>query len=130
MTTLFIIPGFKEDSSHQRYHWLKNELSKNFKIIFIQINWNNKTMSDYIEQFCYIYKSNKGTSNYVLGFSYGAMIALLSAKRTNPNKLLLCSLSPYFSEDIPTMNKCWKAFIGKRRVNDFKLHSAEMRQLI
>jgi pimeloyl-ACP methyl ester carboxylesterase len=36
---------------------------------------------------------------YLLGFSWGAIAALVAAKRIKPEALVLCSLSPYFNED-------------------------------
>lgn len=124
MKKLFVIPGFTHRASDKTYQWLKCDLKGRFEVIIVPIDWNYKVMSDYIAQFSKEYENRKGRKNYVLGFSFGAMIALLSAKTLKPDKLFLCSLSPYFCEDLGVMKSSWKRFIGKRRVEDFKTHKA------
>ena len=53
------------------------------------------------------------------------MIAFISAPDVDPARLYLCSLSPYFKEDIPTLKNWWKTYMGKRRMNDFAHHKAK-----
>jgi hypothetical protein len=56
----------------------------------------------------------------VLGFSYGAMIALISASMgVRPGRLFLCSLSPYFSEFLSKDRRKLERAIGKKRAMDF-----------
>lgn len=124
MTKLFIIPGFTHKASDQTYAWLKKELSDKYEIDIVSIDWKRKVMSDYVAEFLAHYQANKAQKNYILGFSFGAMIALLTAQETKPDKLFLCSLSPYFKEDLPKLKTWWKNFMGKRRMLDFKQHSA------
>lgn len=122
--TLFIIPGFKEKISDKQYIALRKSLSnKTYKVILVPIVWNHRFMTDWIDQFLSFYKKNCGEKNIVLGFSYGAMIALLTAKTLRPTRLFLCSLSPYFSEDLRYIPEQWKFFIGKRRTEDFRRYS-------
>ena len=73
----------------------------------VSIDWKKQSMSSFVNQFLKI-KPAKGS--YVFGFSYGAMIAVISARKIKPGMLILCSLSPYFSEDIGRT----KAVYGKR----------------
>jgi pimeloyl-ACP methyl ester carboxylesterase len=75
-------------------------------------------MSDYIQQFEVFYTKHKQNSNYVLGFSYGAVIALSTAQKLGVEKLFLCSLSPDFSEDVIDMQEWIKKYIGSRRLAD------------
>ena len=82
------------------------------------IGWRHRVMSDYIEDFKMCYQKNKSTINYVLGFSYGAVIAFSSANDLLPDKIFLCSLSPDFKEDIFSMKAWIKKFVGTRRLAD------------
>lgn len=123
--TFFIIPGYGEQSNTSRYRFLKTLLEKKgFKVHTPRITWKYRVMSDYIEEFKTFFEKNKGKDNYVLGFSFGAMIAFLSAKELSPKHLFLCSLSPYFKEDLPKIKSSWKVGMGKRRCKDFEKYSA------
>ncbi|MFA5945360.1 MAG: alpha/beta hydrolase [Patescibacteria group bacterium] len=86
----------------------------------VPIKWNRRVMSDYVAEFEQQYKKYKTENNTVLGFSFGAMIAFISAPALKPNRLILCSLSPYFSEDLNTLKPWWKTILGTRRMQDFK----------
>ncbi len=48
------------------------------------------------------------------------MIAFISAIKIKPKVLFLCSLSPYFKEDLRFLKKSWKNDIGKKRIEDLK----------
>lgn len=123
-STLFIIPGFREKISHKQYVGLRNAFpKKDFDVVLVPIVWDRRVMTDWIDQFSECYESHRGKKNIVLGFSYGAMIALLTAKTLRPDRLILCSLSPYFAEDLPKIPMWWKRFIGKRRTEDFSRYS-------
>jgi len=76
-------------------------------------------MADYTEEFLVQFRENKTKDNIVFGFSFGAMIASLTTQQTNPGKLLLCSLSPYFSRDMADFRADWRKKIGERRYQDF-----------
>ncbi len=122
--TLFIIPGFKEKVSHQQYRELqKLFVAKGFEVKLVSVMWNRRLLSDWIVQFEDFFTLHCGKKNVVLGFSFGAMIALATAKRLQPDQLILCSLSPYFSEDLSKIPAWWKRFIGRRRVMDFGKYS-------
>ena len=77
-------------------------------------------MTDYVNEFLgqLIHKENDEV--YVFGFSFGAMIAFISAKDIKPKKIILASLSPYFKEDLPYLKKSWKKYVGQRRLRDFE----------
>ena len=85
--------------------------------MLIQIPWNYRTMRDWV-----VFARKRidpTTENYLFGFSYGAMIALILATEMKSKTIILCSLSPYFKEDLPRVPSSWKAYIGKRRIRDF-----------
>ena len=124
--TIFIVAGFKHKASEVQYNWMRDYFkSKGYIVKIPDIEWNKKVMTDYVNYFTDYYNQNKSETNFVLGFSYGAMIAFISAEELNPDKLILCSLSPYFNEDLESLKKSWKKLIGHRRVDDFKNYSSK-----
>ena len=124
--TIFIIPCFRHKPSDSQYKRMRNFFAtKGLSIKLIYIHWNQRIMSDYVYEFEQHYKKHKTQYNYVLGFSFGAMIAFISAQRLQPDRLYLCSLSPYFREDLKTLKPSWKKSIGKHRLQDFRRISAK-----
>lgn len=67
--------------------------------VLIDIPWKQTTISQNTDYFLKEYKKTKAKKKYILGFSFGAMIAFLASTKVNPSGLILCSLSPYFKED-------------------------------
>jgi esterase/lipase len=123
--TIFIATGFKEAASDSQYDWLRQFFAEQgFTVRIPNIIWSRKVMSDYVSQFEEYYTKYATDTNCILGFSCGAMIALITAQKFRPDRLLLCSLSPYFAEDLPTMRPSWKTILGHRRVTDFANFSA------
>ena len=108
----YIIPGYNESHLKQRGY---NKVAKLFEgsgitPIHVEIDWehsNPKRFVDYTEQFLKVYKKPKNTETYILGFSYGAMIAFLTASKTKPTALIFCSLSPFFEEDLVDLKPSW-----------------------
>ncbi|MFA6601623.1 MAG: alpha/beta hydrolase [Candidatus Paceibacterota bacterium] len=114
----FIIPGFKMTASHKSFSWLTEYLAhKGYSVLKVPVDWRYTTISDNAQEFKDFFNKNKGAINYILGFSYGAVIAFITANELSPNKLFLCSLSPTFSEDRAWERK-WIKYIGKRRYED------------
>ena len=54
----------------------------------------------------------------VLGFSFGAYIAVSLSRSIGFRRLIIASLSPYFAEDTPNIPDRWRAILGKRRIFD------------
>lgn len=105
---VFIIPGFGHKISHKGYGVLKKRLQKDgFFVVPIAIPWSGSTITEntefflkkYIEKLSKLHVTSKDV--YLLGFSYGALIAFLVATKISVKGLLLCSLSPFFKEDLP-----------------------------
>ncbi|MBI2411425.1 MAG: hypothetical protein HYV32_06050 [Candidatus Kerfeldbacteria bacterium] len=119
---VYIIPGFTHTAKHAGYSSIQRYCRKRgVDAQVVHIDWKNKTMSDYVEQFLEQYEKQSKTA--VLGFSFGAMIATIAQQYAQADRLLLCSLSPYFKEDISKLKPAWKKSIGKNRVNNFQKHS-------
>ena len=105
---VFLIPGFRHKITQKGYRLLKKQLVKDgFCVVPIAIPWSGSTIVDNMECFLEQYKKklkNLGVESkevYVLGFSYGALIAFLAATKISVQGLILCSLSPFFKEDLP-----------------------------
>jgi pimeloyl-ACP methyl ester carboxylesterase len=123
--TIFIIPGFKTQVKDPLYNELVTYLkSRDYVVQAVPITWNNKTVSQNAIEFVRYFNENKGNSNYVLGFSYGAVIALMTAEIVDTKKLILCSLSPDFKEDSNAMPTWLIKYIGKNRFADTLTRSA------
>ena len=115
--SFFIIPGFKQKAGNRSFSWLEKFLKgRGFEVVRVPILWERRTMKEYVEDFIEVYKKHQSGENYVLGFSYGAVIALLSANAIKPKKIYLCSLSPDFKEDVSVMKPWLKKYVGKRRI--------------
>lgn len=125
MKKIFIIPGFKQKTTDKGFVRLKEFLvEKGFDVSMVPITWNRYTMADYALQFENFYTKNKSSVNYVLGFSYGAVIAFITASKLKPKKIYLCSLSPDFKEDVPKTKQWILDYIGKKRVAETLTRSA------
>ena len=124
--TFFLIPGFKQKISNRKFIWLIKFLeTKKFRVLGVPIKWNHRTVSDCAKDFEKFYEKHKSKINYVLGFSYGAVIALLTANKLKAKKIYLCSLSPDFREDIIKMKPWIRKLIGEKRFQDIKTRSGK-----
>ncbi|PIR44068.1 hypothetical protein COV23_01805 [Candidatus Wolfebacteria bacterium CG10_big_fil_rev_8_21_14_0_10_31_9] len=109
---VFIIPGFLESHLKQKGYNKIAEFFKerNIKPVHVNIDWISKKPYKFRNYIRYVLKEAnkyKNSEIYVLGFSYGAIIALLSEFKLKPKTLILCSLSPYFIEDFKTLEQSW-----------------------
>ena len=125
---VFIVPGFGELTSEEKYQKIARYFKKtNITPIMVGINWKRKVISDYVQEFLTKYEQKKSEVNYFWGFSLGAMICFIASSKVNVNTQILCSLSPYFSEDIPTIRPAWLKYWGKKRTEDFRIiHSEDL----
>ncbi|MDP3640365.1 MAG: alpha/beta fold hydrolase [Nanoarchaeota archaeon] len=121
---VYIIPGFGQKTALPEYqNVIKLFKAHQFQTIPVKISWKHKVMRDYVEQFLSQLQHHKSDEVALFGFSFGAMIALIAAVKIKPKMLFLCSLSPYFKEDLRTLKKSWKDYFGKRRMKDFQRFS-------
>jgi pimeloyl-ACP methyl ester carboxylesterase len=115
---VYIIPGYGESHTRQKGYDRVGRFFKERGIapIYIEIPWHIKKPHQFeywTAQFLKKYKKPKGVKVYMLGFSFGAVIALLAEPKAKPNTLILCSLSPYFIEDHPKLPKSWLEWYRK-----------------
>lgn len=121
--TVLFAPGFQEDMDSRDYAAvLKIIEDKGYKAQFVPIDWQRKTINQWVAQFEAAYHQHDPERTILAGFSFGAMTAFVAAARRNPAALWLCSLSPYFAEDMRTKDQAgsWMEFIGPRRAEAFK----------
>ena len=126
----FIIPGYGCPTKNKEYQEIVGYFKlKKIKPILIEIDWKRNTHLEYVEQFKeqYAEHASKNDEVFVLGFSLGAMISCITAPQLKPKVQILCSLSPFFKEDMPKIKQWWKDYHGKRRCEVFnKLSFAEI----
>jgi len=124
MKKIFLIPGFKQKPDNQSFRWLRQFLrGKGFAVEMVSITWSSRTMTEYILEFEKFYLKHKSDENYILGFSYGAVIALMAGERLSLKKLFLCSLSSDFKEDLPAMKMWIVRYLGKKRIAEIATRS-------
>lgn len=119
----FIIPGYGMDTARREYQKIARYFeAKQIKPVFIKIKWHPKPprdFNDYVKDFLKQAKKYQGHNIYALGFSFGAVIALLSHKKLKYKSLMLCSLSPYFEEDRMNLKPQWFKWWDKNYKNAF-----------
>ncbi|HLC54350.1 MAG TPA: hypothetical protein VJK07_01845 [Candidatus Nanoarchaeia archaeon] len=118
---VYIISGFTEKINLKGYQQaIKFFKSRNYRVVPIKIYWKYKVMSDYVDEFFCQLSHKKSDDVCLFGFSFGAMVAFISAVKLKPKMLFLCSLSPYFKEDLRFLKKSWRNRVGKKRLEDLK----------
>ncbi len=103
--TIFIIPGFRHLPTNKAYKEIAKLLkTEGYDPIPVTIPWKQTTISENTEYFLKKFKRKLHQDGmqkvYILGFSFGAMIAFLASTKVKVNGLILCSLSPFFKEDV------------------------------
>lgn len=122
MKTVLFVPGFKEDLKSRNYKsTIKAIKESGYNVKFVSIQWDRTTIDDWLVELESEYSKYNPKETILAGFSFGAMTAFTSATKQNPSELWLFSLSPYFNEDIHSVNmkKSWLNHIGHRRVSAF-----------
>lgn len=98
---IFIIPGYKHKPTDSPYRKIAKLLqSEGYSPILVRISWERATISENAEYFLQVYNSVRAEKKHILGFSFGAIIAFIAATKVEVSGLILCSLSPYFKEDL------------------------------
>ena len=129
---VLIIPGFKDYPNLKIYRQIsKSYQDKGFDVVVLNIPWKNHTMSDYVDYFLKIYFKYQDSEVSTLGFSFGAMVSFIASSKVNIKSQILCSISPYFKEDMKLIKKSWADGVGKKRMADFgKISRKEICKLI
>jgi esterase/lipase len=116
----FLIPGSGENLKSRDYQAILDLYKQlGYEPHFVPIDWKYRTVDDWVEQVEKRISKKDLQDSLLSGFSFGSMIALAVAAKTNSKQLLLFSLSPYFKEDMPLPEKYGK-WAGKRRIENFE----------
>ncbi len=127
MRYAYIVPGGHERTTQNIYRKIGSMFrKKGFTVKYVQINWWYRTPRDWVAQLQRAYKPSK--RDVFFGFSFGAWTSFVAATEVHVDRLILCSLSPYFKEDLPGLRKYWwYRRVGKRKLKDFENY--EFREL-
>ncbi|MBI2033394.1 MAG: hypothetical protein HYT10_02950 [Candidatus Levybacteria bacterium] len=130
--TVFVIPGYRHRITQKPYRKLAKMLKKEgYSPILISIPWKQTTISENTKLFLNKYKKIHARKKYILGFSFGAMIALLASTKIRTSGLVLCSLSPYFKEDMKKITRIKSPAVTPKRREDFsRLHAKTLAKQI
>lgn len=113
----FIIPGYPYSPRRKEYQTIASYFSKaGMEPVLINITWKTPTprnFNDYLKEIARQTRAYKNCTIYLLGFSFGAILALLAAKKLKPKAIILCSLSPYFTDDIEALPTRWASWWKK-----------------
>lgn len=121
MKKIYLVPGFGESYKDRIYKEIATQLRRqNWEVLPINIKWDRSTAKDWLEQVRAKIKSDKILNPYVLGFSFGAYVSVLLSQEIKFKKIICCSLSPYFKEDLKNIHPEVVKYFGIRRINDFK----------
>lgn len=121
---IFIIPGYRQLPTSNAYKELSKILkTEGYSPVVVNIPWKNRTISQNAKYFIKKYEKTQAHKKYILGFSYGAMIAFVAATQVKTEGVILCSLSPYFQEDAFRFNNPTTQLMAERYMDFTSLHS-------
>lgn len=126
--TIFIIPGFKHKPTDKAYKELATRLKgEGYSPVLVPIPWRQTTISENTQYFLKKYYKINSKKKYILGFSFGAMIAFIASTKVTVRGLILCSLSPFFKEDLLGASNNLISSLKTKRYHDFaQLHCATL----
>jgi len=94
---IFLIPGFGETCKLVRYQYLIHKLEKKgYHVVPVNPDWYKPLTS-------HVFRIHK--SDIVIGFSFGAVISYLIAKKFTCKKIILASLSPLHTFGFKSLQK-------------------------
>jgi pimeloyl-ACP methyl ester carboxylesterase len=122
--TLYIIPGFGESTRMTPYPKIVAIAKSNgYRVVTYNPKWSRGVATSWINNFKKVLAHETSRHVTVLGFSFGAYIAINTAKDFYFQKIIACSLSPFFKDDIKYISPSARRFLGKRRIRDFVKYS-------
>ncbi len=121
--TLLIIPGFDESISDEPYQKVIKRYQTQYRVISYNPQWSYRTATDWLEGLDVVLKSVDARQTTIIAFSLGAYLALLAAERYQFKKVILCSLSPFYKQQLRILPPVAKRYLGKRRLADFSKRS-------
>jgi len=110
-----ILPGRREQADSKAYKQIGTLFEEqSIKAVYIQPEWKLKSISEQLRDTSIKVNQSIGANDevYFLGFSKGALFALICASQIRVKKSILCSMS-FFKEEIPHMGMLLKLFTRK-----------------
>ncbi len=121
---LYIIPGYGESTKNKAYQEIRKiAMTKSYRVFGINIDWKRTGIIDWQNEALRIMANKYEAGGVILGFSFGAMVSLYLAREFSFHKVYLCSLSPYFAEDLDLIPASSRKFFGTRRIQQFSRNS-------
>lgn len=118
--TVLFVPGYQEGLDDRDYQGLMASIEdQGYKAQFVPIKWRRTTVQDWVRELNAIYDDLDAEETVLAGFSFGALTAFVAAAARNPSQLWLCSLSPYFAEEVTADRGRIKRRLGRRRTQAF-----------
>src|SRR5258705_10826410 len=128
---VFIVPGYRHSPTSKAYLAIAQQFrTAGYEPIVVAIPWKKATISENTEYFLKTYNKIKTKKKYILGFSFGAMIALIASTKVEVDGLMLCSLSPYFREDVAKETLPLSPIQADRRQDFLNLHAETLAKQI
>lgn len=123
----YIIPWFGENENPVNKKIQKLFEAKGIECKICNIHWKHRVMSDYVAEFLEFYHANPSGNRKVIlfGFSFGAFTGMLVSTKIRIHSKILCSVSPYWKEDLSVIPNWWKKFCWIHRIADFKQFSCK-----
>lgn len=123
MKTALILTG-KHNVTDEKYQGIIKAFEDSGwdKVILYEPNWDKHTVKELVDDFTNFVPVDSQPLT-LLGFSLGAMIALIASGTLDVDNLLLCSPSGYFREYEPLLTADDLNF-ARKHLNDFKSYSA------
>lgn len=120
-TKVYILPGFGDQASSNMYKNVVNYFSTNASCELIPLHWKYNSVGNYLGEILSYVTIRSDEKIILFGFSFGALLALMVSSIIHPDKLFLCSLSPFFREDITKNKQAIVNTLGKKR-SEFLQH--------
>ena len=118
---LYLIPGFGESTQDKPYRTIASAAkASGYEVVMYSPKWSLAVLSDWVDGFKAALPKTKQEKATVFGFSFGAFVALNTAKDFPFDKIIVCSMPPFFKGDIQNMETGTQKFLGKRRMSDLK----------
>lgn len=121
---LYIIPGAGETTKMENYTGIISFAKENnFKVVPVKVVWSTKNdMTDFIKEVD-SQIPDESEDDYVLGFSMGAYILSILAKKKKTKGYIFCTISPFFKENLNEIPNDTKEYFGKKIVKSFAKYS-------
>lgn len=120
MKKLIILPGMWDHTNEEMYQNIEDNLKNDFDIILKNFKWNHSTVNTLTKDLNNFLSKIDTKNSIILSFSFSGIILFNLLDKYHFNKVFLCSISPFFKENISKLPKEAKKIIGKRRLKQLK----------